>query len=80
MPKVFLNEQDRASHRLASWVRGEMQQQKVSQAAMASERGMTQQALSIKFRDESFSFKDFVCFVQMLGPDDETLHHILGIK
>ena len=80
MPRIFLSEQDRACHRLASWVRGEMQQQRVSQAEMAKERGMSQQALSIKFREESFSFRDFVCFVQMLGPDDETLHHILGIK
>ena len=80
MPRVFLNEQDRACHRLASWVQGEMKVKRISQASMASERGMTQQAMSIKFRDESFSFKDFVCFVQTLRPDDDALHFILGIK
>ena len=80
MPKVFLNEQDRASHRLASWVQGEMKIRRISQSAMADERGITQQALSNKFREESFSFKDFFCFVQNLGPDDEALHYILGIK
>lgn len=80
MPRIFLNEYDRASHRLTLWAQGEMKVQKISQSAMADERGMTQQALSNKFREESFSFKDFVCFVQRLGPDDETIHYILGIK
>lgn len=80
MPKVFLNEQDRACHRLASWVQGEKKLRKISDSKLADEHGISQEAMSRKLRLESFDFKDFVFFVQMLGPDDDALHYILGIK
>ena len=80
MPRVFLNDLDRASHRLAAWAQGEKDIRDLSDADLGKEHGITQEAMSRKFRLKSFSFKDFVFLVQTFGPDDETLHYILGIK
>lgn len=80
MPRVFLNELDRSSHRLAAYVQGEKDIRDLNDSDLGKDHGITQEAMSRKLRLKSFSFKDFVFFVQKFGPDDETLHYILGIK
>lgn len=80
MPRVFLNEEDRACHRLASWVKGEKDLRKMNDTELGKDYGISQEAMSRKLRVESFDFKDFVYFVRKFGADDETLHYILGIK
>ena len=79
MPKVFLTDEDRASHRFATWVQGEKKIQKVNDTDLAEERGISQPAMSRKLRLESFDFKDFVCLARKLGADTETLKYILGL-
>ncbi len=79
MPRVLLSEEERASHRFATWVQGEKKLQKVNDTDLASERGISQSAMSRKLRFESFDFKDFVCIARKLGADAETLKYILGL-
>lgn len=79
MPRVFLNELDRSSHRLAAYVQAEKKQRKITDTDMAEEHGISQPAMSRKLRIESFSFDDFVYFVQKFKPDEDTLRFILGI-
>lgn len=74
MPKVFLNDLDRSCHRFAVWVRG----QGVSDTKLAEEHGISQQAMSRKFREEQFSFKDFAFFAKKFQMDKETFDYIIG--
>ena len=78
MPKVYLSENQRLSSRLASWVYGEMKLQRISQSAMAKEMDISQQALSLKLKNRSFSFTDFLTIVRVLQPDSKELDHLLG--
>lgn len=79
MAKVFLNYEDQASHRFATWVKGEKKLQKVNDTDLADERGISQSAMSRKLRLESFDFKDFVCLARKLGADTDALKYILGL-
>lgn len=74
MPKVFLNDLDRSSHRLAVWIRG----QGVSASKLANEHGISQPAMSRKIRLETFDFKDFVFFAKKFQMDKETFDYIIG--
>ena len=80
MPRVYLSDQDRACHRLATCIRGEKKLRKVNDTELAEEHGISQPAMSWKIRNEKFSFQDFVFFVQKFGFDDDTIHYILGTK
>lgn len=79
MAKIFLSEEDRACHRLATWVRGEKKLQDINDTELADGRGISQSAMSRKIRIESFDFKDFVFLARTLGADADTLKYILGI-
>ena len=74
MPKVFLNDLDRSCHRFAVWVRG----QGVSDTKLANEYGISQSAMSRKFRVEQFDIKDFVFFAKKFHMDKETFDYIIG--
>ena len=80
MPRVYLSENERLCDRLASWAYGEMKCRGISQKEMAAEMGITQQALSIKFKTQSFSFVDLLAFVRVLEPDDRELARLVGRK
>ena len=47
---------------------------------LAKKRGISQQAMSKKFREESFSFKDFVFFALTFQMDNQDLQYIIGTK
>lgn len=79
MPKSFLNDRDRSSHRLANWVQGEKRIRKITDTELANEYGISQSAMSRKLRLEQFSFNDYVFFIQKFKPDTETLRYINGI-
>ena len=78
MPKVYLNENQRLSARLSSWVYGEMKIQKIPQRVMAEEMGVTQAAFSQKLRGCNFSFDNFLTLVRVLKPETKDLERLLG--
>lgn len=79
MPKVFLNERQQMCHRLATWIQGEKKRLKITDTELGNEHGISQSAMSRKLREESFSFEDYVFFVQKFQPDNDTLRYIIGI-
>lgn len=78
MPKVYLNDWDRACHRFASWVQGEKKSHNVTDTDLAEERGIKQPCMSRKLRLESFSMTDFVFFAKKFGMDKNTFDYIIG--
>jgi predicted transcriptional regulator len=79
MPRVFINTQEKLNHRLATWVIGEMRSRRISQVDLARERGISQQAISMKLKVERFDFEDLCCFVRVLKPDIDDIQRLLGI-
>ena len=79
MPRVYLTKQEQLNSRLADWVAGEMKRRDMTHAKLAQERGISQQAMSMKLRVERFSFEDLCFFVWYFQPDSETLDMLLGI-
>ena len=73
MPRVYLNDNDRLSARLAKWVYGELKTRKMSQNTLANEMGISQQALSQKLSKQQFSFSDFLTFVSVFEPSSDEL-------
>lgn len=79
MPRVYLNESQKLCHRLADWIQGQKRLLKLTDTDLAKEHGISQSAMSRKLREESFSFDDYVFFVQRFRPDDDTLKYIIGL-
>jgi hypothetical protein len=78
MPKAFLNDRDRACHRLATWIQGEKKLKNTNDTELANEHGISQSAMSRKLRLESFDFKDFVFFAKKFEMDKDTFDYIIG--
>lgn len=78
MPKVFLNDQQRACHRFATWIKGEKKLKNMTDTELAKQHGISQSAMSKKLREESFSFDDFVFFVRTFGMNEQDFRYIVG--
>ncbi len=78
MPRVFLDDQDRACHRFASWIQEKKKLCKTNDTVLAEEHGISQPAMSRKIRLECFDFKDFVFFAKKFGMDKDTFNYIIG--
>lgn len=80
MPKTFLSEKDRLSDRLAAWVYSQLDMRRMNQSQLAKEMDITQQALSYKLINRSFSYPDFVTIVAVFNPDPSELAWLVGRK
>lgn len=78
VPRIFLNLQDKLNHRMAVWVIGEMRSQGITQADLARERGISQQAISMKLKVERFDFEDICCFIRVFKPDTDDIERLVG--
>lgn len=78
MPRVYISENDRLCAALARWVYGELKCQGIPQRVLADEMNISQQALSAKLRNRSFSFTDLLAIIRVLQPDDKELARLLG--
>ena len=77
MPRVYVTKNQRLCARLASWVYGEMKVQHIPQRVIAERRGVSQQTVSEKLKNQRFDFEDFVTFVELFKPDNEELWRLL---
>lgn len=80
MPRVYVTNDQMLCAKLASWVYGEMKVQKIPQRVIADKRGVSQQAISDKLKNQRFDFEDFVTFVDLFKPDDAELRRLIGGK
>lgn len=78
MPRVYLTEKDELCARLARYVYGEKEIRRLSLEDIASEMGITHQALSKKLRSESFDYYDFCFFVKKFQPTQRELLELIG--
>ena len=80
MPKVFISEKDRMCQRLSTWIYGKLRSQGISQTVLAKEMEVSQQALSYKLRNHSFTYRDLLAVVKVFNPDETELKWLLGSK
>lgn len=81
MSKVYISENRFLCSKLSAWVIGEMKIQKITQSQMADQMGISQQALSRKLNEYTFSFDDFLDFVKILKPhEDEIVRLVKGVR
>lgn len=78
MPRVYLTENERLNARIAAWVYGQLKVNRMTQSALAAERGITHQAMSKKLRIESFDVLDIACFIRVFKPEAEEVMRLLG--
>jgi len=78
MPKIYLTREMRLREHFALWIFGQMKVNGKSQRKIAGELGLTQQGVCKKFKNQSFSFDDFVFFLNMFKPDQETIMKLVG--
>ena len=71
MPKVFITQEQRQLEHIYNYIKAQCHIKKISQAHMASELGITQQAYSYKLRSKTLSLEDFVVIMNILGKDVE---------
>lgn len=80
MPKTYLTKQDQLNSRLARWVYGELKVRKMSQAQLAREMQISQQALSMKLRIARFTFDDLCTFIRVFEPSEDEIERLVTIK
>jgi transcriptional regulator with XRE-family HTH domain len=71
MPKVFITQEQRQLEHIYNYIKAQCHIKKISQALIASELGITQQAYSYKLRSKTLSLEDFVVIMNILGKDVE---------
>ena len=69
MPKVFITEEKRQLNKIFRYIRGEAAMQGITQKSIAEELGITRQAVSYMFRNQSMSLEAFVKIMNLLGKD-----------
>jgi predicted XRE-type DNA-binding protein len=80
MPKTYLTKQDQLNSRLARWVYGELKVRQMSQAQLAREMQISQQALSMKLRIARFTFDDLCTFIRVFEPSEDEIERLVTIK
>lgn len=73
MPKVFITQEQRQLEHIYNYIKAQCHINKISQAHIASELGITQQAYSYKLKTKSLTLKDFVVILNILGKNIEAI-------
>ena len=78
MPKVFLCEEDRAYNEFLEWLLGKREVNRMTDTYLSKERGISQSAMSKKFRNETpFTLKEFFYFARLFEMDSVTFNRII---
>lgn len=78
MPKTYLTREMRLRENLAVWIYGQMRVNGQSQRDVANSMGLSQAAVCKKIKRQSFSFDDFIFFLDMFQPDKEKIMELVG--
>ena len=79
MPRVYITKQEQLNVRLSRWVYGELKVRQMSQAQLAREMQISQQALSMKLKIARFTFEDLCTFIRVFKPETDDLERLLGM-
>lgn len=80
MPRVYLSEEERLCEKLSRWIYGELKTRRMSQQQLAREMNMSQQLLSYKLKNRSFTFGDFTKAIKALNPDVGDVMNLIGME
>jgi len=80
MPNIYLTREERLKNRMTAWLTHEMRIRRMRQIDMAKIMGISQQALSMKIKLNSYSHQDILCFFDTFEPDSETVSHLMGVN
>ena len=80
MPRTYLTKQEQLNNRVAKWVYGELKARQMTQADLAREMQISQQALSMKLKIRRFTFDDLCVFVDVFKPDKDELERLVTIR
>lgn len=64
---------------IGAWVAGKLMRMKISQKEAAGELGITQQAMSVKIRSNSFTYEDMIKLFRMFESEDEEILKLMKI-
>lgn len=72
MPRIKALKTEYMANDLGAYIKGVMWRQQVKEQDMADALGITQQAMSYKIRQNSFTYKDLlIIFRELQVPDEE---------
>ena len=80
MPRTYLTKQEQLNSRLSRWVYGELRVRQMSQAELAREMQISQQALSMKLKIARFTFDDLCTFIRVFEPSEDEIERLVTIK
>lgn len=79
MPRIRQYKEKYMVNDIGAWVAGKLMRLKMTQKVAAGELGITQQALSLKIRSNSFTYEDMIKLFRVFGSDDEEILKIMKI-
>lgn len=79
MPRIREYKEKYMVNDIGAWVAGKLMRLKMTQKVAAGELGITQQALSLKIRSNSFTYEDMIKLFRVFGSDDEEILKIMKI-
>ena len=79
MPRIKQYKEKYMVNDIGAWVSGKLMRLKMTQKVVAGELGITQQALSLKIRSNSFTYEDLIKLFRVFGSDDEEILKIMKI-
>lgn len=79
MPRIKEFKERYMVNDIGSWVAGKLMRKKMSQRVAAGELGITQQALSAKIRNNSFTYEDMIKLFKLFGTDDTEILKIMKV-
>lgn len=78
MPKTYLTREMRLRENLAVWIYGQMMVNGQSQREIANSMGLSQAGVCKKLKKQSFSFDDFLFFLNKFQPDEKKIMELVG--
>lgn len=64
---------------IGAWVAGKLMRLKITQKTAAGELGITQQALSFKIHNNSFTYEDLIKLFKVFETEDEEILRLMKI-
>lgn len=80
MPKVYLDKKKKLNDRFYGWLNGQMKLKGISQNAIASELGLSQQLFSYRLSNQKFLATDLLAIINYIQPDTEEIIFLMGLK
>lgn len=79
MPRIRQYRQKYMLNDIGAWVAGRMMRQRKTQSVVADEMGISQQALSLKIRNNQFTYGDLLKLFKILNAEDSEILKLMKV-